>query len=62
MTDEHKMSAEWFMMRGMIESLEPEHREQAMTAHAETLEILNRGEAYALGVALAMVEQAAARS
>lgn len=56
------MSAEYFVMRGMIESLEPEHREQAMTAYAEALEILNRGEAFALGVALAMIEQAGAKS
>ncbi len=62
MTNASQMSAEYFVMRGMIESLEPEHREQAMTAYADALEILNRGEAYALGVALAMIEQAGAKS
>lgn len=62
MTDRSNLTPEYFMMRGMIDSLEAEHREQAMTAHAEVLEILNRGEAYALGVALAMIEQAGAKS
>lgn len=55
MSTAQELPPDYYLLRGMIESLEPEHRQQALEAQAEVNEILKRGEAYALGVALAMM-------